>query len=72
MNAIAKAFKAGKDFAAEINSTPREAQNWSKLDTNDDLPDGDYVTLRDEFGEVTVEMEQSYKKGFNEVFSPIG
>lgn len=72
MNANEKAFEAGKEFAAEINATPREAQNWGKLDANDDLPEGDYVTLRDEFGEVTAEMERSYKKGFNEVFTPLG
>ena len=71
MNANEKSFESGKEFAAELNATPREAQNWGKLGTNDDLPEGDYITLRDEFGEVTREMEQAYKKGFNSVFSPI-
>ena len=73
MNATEKAFEAGKEFAAELNATPREAQNWGKLGANDDLPEGDYVTLREEFGEVTAEMEMVYKKGFNEVFfTPMG
>ena len=72
MNANDKAFKAGKEFAAELNATPREAQNWGKLNINNNLPEGDYVTLRDEFGEVTSEMEQAYKKGFNSVFTPMG
>ena len=72
MSANEKSFAAGKEFAAELNSTPREAQNWGKLDVNDDLPEGDYVSLRDEFGEVTAEMERAYKKGFNEVFNHDG
>ena len=63
-----KAFQAGKDFAAELNDTPIEAQNWGKLFSTDELPEGDYVTLRDEFGEVTLEMESAYRNGFNEIF----
>ena len=55
-------------MARELNSDPREAQNWSELDANDDLPEFDYITLRAEFGNVTPEMERAYRDAFNDAF----
>jgi len=63
---------AGREFAAYLNATPHEAQNWRPLENTDNLPDGDYVDLRDRFGEVSQEMEKSYRLGFNDEFVPIG
>lgn len=59
------AYDLGVEFANELNQTPRELQNWSPLEAHDDLPEEDYITLRREFGDVTREMEQAYKTGFN-------
>ena len=30
-----------------------------------DMPDGDYVELKREFGEVTTEMVEAYRDGYN-------
>lgn len=70
--AVSAAYAAGRDFAAELNRTPREAQNWSRLTSNDDLPAEDYRTLAREFGDVTQEMEDNYRNAFNTEFVPIG
>lgn len=59
------AYNLGVEFANELNETLHEMQNWSPLEAHDDLPEGDYTTLRREFGEVTREMERAYKNGFN-------
>ena len=66
--AIDMARRIGTDFARELNGDPREAQNWSELDANDDLPEFDYLTLKLEFGKVTPEMERAYKSAFNDTF----
>ena len=65
---IEAAKNLAHDFAAELNDMPMEAQNWSPLTPDDELPSEDYSTLAREFGEVTPEMERAYRKGFNEVF----
>ena len=66
--AISMASRIGILFAEELNGDPREAQNWSKLNANDDLPEFDYITLRAEFGNVTPEMERAYRDAFNDAF----
>lgn len=66
--ALSAAYAAGRDFAAELNATPREAQNWHMLSSTDDLPAGDYAALAREFGDVTPEMGQQYRNGFNAEF----
>ena len=67
MNAIETARSLATQFATELNETPNEAQNWSPLDQNDDLPEYDYAALRRQFGEVTPEMEREYRSTFNSV-----
>lgn len=57
----------GREFAEYLNGSA-DRDNWSALDENDDLPDGDYVTLRTEFGSVSREMERAYKSAFNAAF----
>lgn len=67
-DALSAAYVAGRDFAAELNACPAEAQNWHPLGADDDLPDGDYHTLAAEYGEVTREMANEYRNGFNAEF----
>jgi hypothetical protein len=59
------------DMARELNSNPKEAQNWSALGENDDLPEFDHITLYAEFGKVTAEMASAYKIAFNETFAGV-
>lgn len=66
--ATSAAYSAGRTFAAELNATPMEAQNWSALDDSDELPEEDYMALDRAFGEVTEEMEDAYRAGFNDTF----
>ena len=56
------------DMARELNSNPKEAQNWSALEAHDDLPEFDHITLYAEFGKITPEMERAYKGAFNDTF----
>ena len=56
------------DMARELNSDPKEAQNWSALNEYDALPEFDHITLYAEFGKVTAEMERAYKSAFNDTF----
>ena len=67
------AFNLGAEFAAEINGSA-DADNWSAMDRNDDVPDGDHCAMRDHYGygeleqrEIS-EIERAYKAGFNSVF----
>jgi len=62
------AFAAGRAFAAWLNATPAEAQNWRRLVETDDLPEGDYLALRDQCDTMTPEMERAYRDGFNATF----
>jgi hypothetical protein len=66
--AIDMSRRIAVDMARELNSNPKEAQNWRALDENDDLPEYDYLTLKLEFREVTREMERAYKSAFNDAF----
>lgn len=72
------ATELGKEFAAQLNAAPREAQNWSALDRDSTIPDGDYAELRRHFGLESLEhadinaVENAYKAGFNSVFVTIG
>lgn len=66
--AIETARKSGIAFANELNAAPQEAQNWTALTESDELPPEDYATMAREFGDVTLEMERSYRAGFNSVF----
>lgn len=65
------AFNLGCEFAKQLNNSPAEAQNWSALGTNDDLPVFDYIDLKNYYGEVNKDIEESYHNGFNSVFKPI-
>lgn len=68
--AIDAAYALGQQFAEYLNQHPEEAQNWSTLDRGDDLPEHDYVTLRDDHG-MTPEIEDAYRDGFNATFAPV-
>ena len=70
MNANEKSYQDGREFAEYLNNTPREAQNWGKLDGLE-IPGGSYVELKSEFGDCTDEMAGEWVRGFNEVFVPI-
>jgi len=70
MNAIESARNLAVQFATELNRSAVDAQNWSPLTENDDLPEFDYVTLRQQFGTVTRGMERAYRDAFNETFVP--
>jgi len=65
---ISAAYAAGRDFAAELNATPAEAQNWHALTPDDEMPAGDYDALSREYGEVTLEMAEAYRNAFNTEF----
>ena len=69
------ATKCGANMAADINKKPTEAQNWTPLERQDDVPEFDYIELRthygDEFEENSAEIERAYKAGFNAVFVPM-
>jgi hypothetical protein len=66
--ALSAAYAAGRDFATELNAAPHEAQDWHTMSRTDDLPSEDYRTLAREYGEVTREMEEQYRNGFNATF----
>ena len=64
----------GREFAEELNATPAEAQNWTLLDDGDDVPEMDYIQLREHYDFVTLDeadvrsVERAYKRGFNSAF----
>ena len=66
--AIDMARRIGTDFARELNSDPKESQNWRALNEYDALPEYDRITLYAEFGKITPEMERAYKAAFNDAF----
>ena len=67
------AFKLGAEFATQINGSA-DADNWSLLDRDDEVPDGDHCAMRDNYGYEELEqreiseIERAYKAGFNSVF----
>ena len=69
--AIETARKLAREFADYLNSRPDEAQNWSPLGRFSELPEFDYVELRNQFGDVTGEIEDAYRDTFNDVFNPL-
>jgi len=77
MNSINTEFaeNLGREFAEELNASPADAQNWSRLGKSDDVPDMDYVALRDHYryGDLEqceiAEIEQAYRNGFNSAFT---
>ena len=64
------AREIAEEFAEYLNSHPADAQNWSRLERSDDLPEFDYAELRNRCGDVTPEMEDAYRDAFNSVFIP--
>lgn len=65
----------GREFAEDLNSHPEEAQNWSSLEKGSDIPEMDYITLRDHYlynereqREIN-EIEQAYCDAFNAAFA---
>ena len=52
------AFSAGAEFALQSGGA-------LPMDRNDDIPVEDFLMLRREYGNVTVEMERSYRDGYN-------
>ena len=71
LGAITDAYACGTATAQHLNEHPEDAQNWSKLEISDDLPGGDYLFLRDTWGEVTEHMAAAYRDGFNAIFRPV-
>ena len=77
MSAINTVFakNLAREFANEINASPAEAQNWSRLERDDDVPEMDYIALRehyhyDELDQSEIqEIEQAYKSAFNATFA---
>lgn len=65
---ILESRRIAEQFADQLNADPKEAQNWHALGSHDDLPSGDYAMLLQQFGEVTTEMVDAYKKAFNRIF----
>lgn len=71
------ASNLGREFAAQINASPAEAQNWSVMARGEDLPEFDYIALRDHYGfrdmnDADVRaVEDAYRDGFNAVFVPL-
>lgn len=72
-NAIKLARTLGNGMAEQLNSCPNEAQNWGLMTRDDELPEGDWLMIREvaEDGEVTREMENAYKAAFNAKFVPV-
>ena len=64
LNAISTAQSLARETADYIAGS-QDRDNWSRLDAHDEIPEGDYVYLRTEFGEVTAEMEAAYRAAFN-------
>ena len=61
------ADKAGKEFAAYLNATADVRE--MRLRMFDPIPRGDYMALAIAFKEVTPDMLQAYRDGFNaEIF----
>ena len=71
LGAITDAYACGAAFAHNLNAIPGEGRFWSKLKISDDLPGGDYLVLRDTWGEVTEHMAAAYRDGFNAIFRPV-
>jgi hypothetical protein len=69
-NTLETAKKLGEVFAATLNGT-KDAANWHRLGSSDNVPELDYVALSREFGECTREMKFAYRQGFNNVFNHV-
>lgn len=67
MKILKLAETLGRELAEYLNEHPEEAQNWSRLDIGDDMPNEDYRSLS-RVGEVTSEVEKTYKDAFNSCF----
>lgn len=67
------ASNLGRQFAAELNADPKEAQNWSNLDRDSGIPEGDYSALVHQYGDNADEraVQDAYRSGFNSVFVPL-
>ena len=59
------AEKAGRGYAEHIFRIHDLNDPYRPYEDYDDLPNEDYVYLRNECGEVTLEMEKDYKHAFN-------
>lgn len=77
MNTINTEFATnlGKEFAAQINGSA-DADNWSAMTRDSEVPDGDHCAMRDHYNYYDLEqsqvneIERAYKAGFNSVFVP--
>lgn len=77
MNAINTEFakNLAREFAKQINASPAEAQNWARLERGDDVPEMDYIALREHYHYADLdqseiqEIEQEYKRAFNTTFA---
>ena len=64
-----------REFAEQINASPAESQNWARLERGDDVPEMDYIALRDRYQYADLdqseiqEIEQAYKSAFNATFA---
>ncbi len=59
------ATELGKEFAEQLNNCPQELQNWDRLTEHDQLPNEDYLRLREYYGDVNSDVERWYRAGFN-------
>lgn len=66
------AFALGSMFAAYLNERHDDAQARRLLASVGDIPDYDYFTLKTELGDVTPEIEEAYRDGFNCTLETVG
>ena len=62
------ARNAGAEYRQILATDPAygfQGQGLRPMVNTDDLPEGDYIDLRQQFGKVTPEMERAYREGFN-------
>jgi hypothetical protein len=64
------ARKLGEVFATNLNGTP-DAANWHQLDSSDNVPELDCISMSKQFGECPREMKRAYREGFNNSFNPV-
>lgn len=76
-----RARALGRLYAAELNRTPSELQNWSPLRSASDIPDAEAGTLisllNDVYdgpypAEALPQVEAAYLRGFNETLETDG
>lgn len=68
------AYNLGAEFGKQVMGSV-DRDNWSEMGSEDDLPEFDYIELRDHYGFDSLEsgdvrsIENAYRNGFNSEFS---